>query len=114
MDATPYGGHRVSTEEASRYRVLERIGEGTFGEVHKAEQVDSGRLVALKKVRLRNVEEGGCREQRRVAFAASLRTAATARLLQVVRESMAYVGVVCVFRVRARLLVRRQGCRIRH
>lgn len=41
-----------------RYKMLERIGEGTFGEVHKAQNIETGQLVALKRVRLRNVEEG--------------------------------------------------------
>lgn len=41
-----------------RYRIVERIAEGTFGEVHKAVAAATGQVVALKRVRLRNVEEG--------------------------------------------------------
>ena len=39
-----------------RYKVICRIGEGTFGEVHKARDVVTGELRALKRVRLRNLE----------------------------------------------------------
>ena len=40
------------------YRLLERVGEGTFGEVHKAVKMDTGLLVAVKRVRLRNADDG--------------------------------------------------------
>ena len=43
---------------SERYRILERIGEGSFGEVHKAIEIATGKIVALKRVRLRNVEDG--------------------------------------------------------
>ena len=43
---------------SSNYRFLERVGEGTFGEVHKAVKVDTGTLVAVKRVRLRNIDDG--------------------------------------------------------
>ncbi len=40
------------------YEILELIGEGTFGEVHRAVKVDTGEVFALKKVRTRNLEDG--------------------------------------------------------
>lgn len=43
---------------SSNYKFLERVGEGTFGEVHKAVKVDTGTLVAVKRVRLRNIDDG--------------------------------------------------------
>lgn len=41
-----------SASKLQRYRTLERLGEGTFGEVRKAVDTRSGRLVAVKFVRL--------------------------------------------------------------
>jgi len=36
----------------------EQVGEGTFGEVFKAKELDTGDVVALKKIRMRNEKEG--------------------------------------------------------
>jgi serine/threonine protein kinase len=41
-----------------RYRKLEKVGEGTYGVVYKAEDLHSGKLIALKKVRLEHEDEG--------------------------------------------------------
>jgi cell cycle related kinase len=41
-----------------QYELMGKIGEGTFGEVFKAKHVQCGRMVALKKVRIRNVHDG--------------------------------------------------------
>jgi serine/threonine protein kinase len=35
-----------------QYEKLEKIGEGTYGKVYKAKDINSGKLVALKKTRL--------------------------------------------------------------
>lgn len=40
------------------YTFLEKLGEGTFGEVHKAKQNATGSLVALKKIFRHNEKEG--------------------------------------------------------
>jgi cell cycle related kinase len=40
------------------YELLGKIGEGTFGEVFKARHIQSGRIVALKSIRIRKLEEG--------------------------------------------------------
>lgn len=53
-----------------RFTVLDRIGEGTFGEVLKAKDLQLGRIVALKRVRLRDVDAGAA--PRRVAAPAQL------------------------------------------
>ena len=45
-------------ERMDRYEKLEKIGEGTYGMVHKAKDKDTGDIVALKKVRMGNEDEG--------------------------------------------------------
>ncbi|KAG0367883.1 Cyclin-dependent kinase catalytic subunit [Gamsiella multidivaricata] len=40
------------------YQKMEKIGEGTYGVVYKATHKVSGRIVALKKIRLENEDEG--------------------------------------------------------
>ena len=42
----------------SDYEKLERLGEGTFGVVHKARHRETGDMVALKKMRLDGEEDG--------------------------------------------------------
>ena len=40
------------------YEKIEKIGEGTYGVVYKARNKITGKLVALKKIRLDSEEEG--------------------------------------------------------
>ena len=40
------------------YRKIEKIGEGTYGVVYKAKHLQTKEIVALKKIRLENEEEG--------------------------------------------------------
>lgn len=40
------------------YEVLGKLGEGTFGEVHKARSLKTGRIVALKKILMHNEKDG--------------------------------------------------------
>lgn len=42
----------------AKFYVLEKVGEGTYGEVYKATDKTNGRLVALKKIRLGNEDDG--------------------------------------------------------
>ena len=47
-----------SAQIKERYEKLEKIGEGTYGVVYKAKDTVTRDLVALKKIRLENEEEG--------------------------------------------------------
>ncbi|EQB60205.1 cyclin-dependent protein kinase [Vairimorpha apis BRL 01] len=40
------------------YQKIEKIGEGTYGVVYKAQERQTGKIVALKKIRLENETEG--------------------------------------------------------
>ena len=40
------------------YEILAKLGEGTFGEVHKARSIRSGSVVALKKILMHNEKDG--------------------------------------------------------
>jgi cyclin-dependent kinase len=41
-----------------KYQKLEKIGEGTYGVVYKARDKLTGKMVALKKIRLEHEDEG--------------------------------------------------------
>lgn len=41
-----------------RYEKLGKIGEGTYGVVYKARELGTGRMIALKKIRLEQEDEG--------------------------------------------------------
>lgn len=43
---------------AHDYEKIEKIGEGTYGVVYKARSIKTGRLVAMKKIRLESEDEG--------------------------------------------------------
>lgn len=42
----------------TKYTIMSKLGEGTFGEVHKAEARASGQIVALKKILMHNEKDG--------------------------------------------------------
>lgn len=44
--------------EVSNYSVIGRIGEGAHGLVFKAKHLPTGREVALKKILIKNIEDG--------------------------------------------------------
>ena len=41
-----------------KYEKLEMIGEGTYGVVYKAKDIETGEIYALKKIRLESEDEG--------------------------------------------------------
>ena len=44
--------------KVDKYEKLEKIGEGTYGVVYKAKDVETGHIYALKKIRLESEDEG--------------------------------------------------------
>ncbi|GBN26786.1 Cyclin-dependent kinase 13 [Araneus ventricosus] len=54
IDRSPSWGERC----VDVFDIVCQIGEGTYGQVYKARDRDTGQLVALKKVRLENEKEG--------------------------------------------------------
>lgn len=44
--------------KVDKYEKLEMIGEGTYGVVYKAKDVETGEIYALKKIRLESEDEG--------------------------------------------------------
>jgi cyclin-dependent kinase 2 len=45
-------------QRLQQYRKIEKVGEGTYGVVYKAEDTKTGAIIALKKVRLEHEDEG--------------------------------------------------------
>ncbi|KAF8434800.1 kinase-like domain-containing protein [Boletus edulis BED1] len=53
-----YGRTFEGCGKQSDYNVTTKVGEGTFGEVHKAVQISTGRAMALKRILMHNEKEG--------------------------------------------------------
>lgn len=59
LDKTPEGNLRFhGCSGIKNYEILSKLGEGTFGEVHKAQSLRTGRIVALKKILMHNEKDG--------------------------------------------------------
>ena len=55
----PAIGSDVDVEEGlEHYEKYEKLGEGTYGVVFKARDLRDGKIVALKKIRMENEEQG--------------------------------------------------------
>jgi len=46
------------SEKLDKYQKIEKIGEGTYGVVYKARDRTTGKIIALKKIRLEHEDEG--------------------------------------------------------
>jgi serine/threonine protein kinase len=55
---TPHNIDCIDILDMEDYEKLEKIGEGTYGVVYKAKSKVTGRIVALKKIRLEAEDEG--------------------------------------------------------
>lgn len=59
LDKTPEGHLRFhGCSGIKNYEILSKLGEGTFGEVHKAQSLRTGRIVALKKILMHHEKDG--------------------------------------------------------
>ena len=45
-------------DELEKYVKIDKVGEGTYGVVYKCKNKETNELVALKKIRLENEDEG--------------------------------------------------------
>ncbi|RMZ73154.1 serine threonine- kinase bur1 [Pyrenophora seminiperda CCB06] len=50
--------HFKGCSKIGSYEMMQKLGEGTFGEVHKARQLSSGHVFALKKILMHNEKDG--------------------------------------------------------
>ncbi|CAG8487327.1 12092_t:CDS:10 [Ambispora gerdemannii] len=56
---TEYPNHEFAgCSSIEDYTILDKLGEGTFGEVHKGQHKSSGKIVALKRIIMHNEKEG--------------------------------------------------------
>ncbi|KAF0467809.1 protein serine/threonine kinase [Gigaspora margarita] len=67
-----------------KYQKIEKLGEGTYGIVYKAQNKDTNEVVALKRIRLDNEEEGvPCTAIREISLLKELKHANIVRLYDV-------------------------------
>ncbi|KAI8917626.1 kinase-like domain-containing protein [Powellomyces hirtus] len=68
-----------------KYQKIEKLGEGTYGIVYKAQNKDTGDIVALKRIRLDNEEEGvPCTAIREISLLKELKHTNIVRLYDVI------------------------------
>lgn len=55
-EKTPPG--HIAEDRSEVYDIVSQVGEGTFGKVYKARNTVTGRLVALKRIRMEAERDG--------------------------------------------------------
>lgn len=55
---TGFGNSSGSAITRAGYKLLDQVGEGSFGVVMRAQESESGEIVALKRLRLKKIEDG--------------------------------------------------------
>lgn len=71
-----------------RYRQIEKLGEGTYGVVYMAQDVQTAQIVALKRIRIDSEDEGvPCTALREISLLKELRHPNVVRLYSVLHSS---------------------------
>eukprot|EP00042_Codosiga_hollandica_P056249 m.807657 g.807657 ORF g.807657 m.807657 type:complete len:355 (+) comp59305_c0_seq2:181-1245(+) len=80
-------GRHTDPQAMERYLKIDKLGEGTYGIVYKAQDKETGDVVALKRIRLDNDEEGvPCTALREISLLKELRHPNIVRLFDVLHS----------------------------
>lgn len=59
VTANSWSSHQTKNVNGlDKYQKLEKLGEGTYGVVYKAKNLQTGEIVAIKKIRLEKEDDG--------------------------------------------------------
>ncbi|KAG2378421.1 hypothetical protein C9374_008308 [Naegleria lovaniensis] len=76
------------SNKLAKYKVIEKVGEGTYGVVFKAIDITTGKMVAIKRIRLEREEEGvPSTTLREIALLKQLSHPNVVKLYEVVHDS---------------------------
>ncbi|KAG8342303.1 Protein kinase domain [Trypanosoma vivax] len=98
---------------SSRYERQEKVGEGAYGLVYKARDVNTGSIVALKRIRLDTEEEGvPCTAIREISLLKELRHQNIVRLLDVCHSENRLTLVFEYMELDLRKYIDRENCNL--